>query len=100
MDVCVRKPLIATCSLDKSVRIWNYNEKTLESETYFNEEPYSIAFHPSGFHIVVGFADKLKMLNVLKDKVAVYKEFTMKHVRDVVFSHGGHLFAACSMHSI
>lgn len=24
LDVCIRKPLIATCSSDKSVRIWNY----------------------------------------------------------------------------
>jgi WD40 repeat protein len=24
IDVCIRKPLIATCSMDKSVRIWNY----------------------------------------------------------------------------
>ena len=24
LDVCTRKPLIATCSLDRSLRIWNY----------------------------------------------------------------------------
>lgn len=24
LDVCIRKPLIATCSLDRSVRVWNY----------------------------------------------------------------------------
>ncbi len=24
MDVCVRKPLIATASKDKTVKIWNY----------------------------------------------------------------------------
>lgn len=26
VDICIRKPLIATCSLDKSVRIWNYEK--------------------------------------------------------------------------
>jgi WD40 repeat protein len=25
IDVCTRKPLIATCSLDRSIRIWNYD---------------------------------------------------------------------------
>ena len=30
LDVCVRKQLIATCSLDQSVRIWNYATKSLE----------------------------------------------------------------------
>lgn len=27
LDICIRKPLIATCSLDCSVRIWNYETK-------------------------------------------------------------------------
>lgn len=24
VDVCIRKPIIATCSTDRSVRIWNF----------------------------------------------------------------------------
>ncbi|MGH0169155.1 UNVERIFIED_CONTAM: hypothetical protein FKN15_005121 [Acipenser sinensis] len=27
LDICIRKPLIATCSLDRSVRIWNYETR-------------------------------------------------------------------------
>lgn len=30
MDMCIRKQLIATCGLDKTVRIWNYADWTLE----------------------------------------------------------------------
>jgi cilia- and flagella-associated protein 57 len=30
LDVCIRKQLIVTCSKDKSVKIWNYVNKTLE----------------------------------------------------------------------
>lgn len=30
MDVALRKPLVATCSVDHSVRVWNYLEKRLE----------------------------------------------------------------------
>lgn len=29
MDVCVRKPLIATASKDKTIKIWNYEERTV-----------------------------------------------------------------------
>ena len=28
LDTCVRKPLVATCGTDKSVRIWNYLDKS------------------------------------------------------------------------
>ena len=27
LDVCIRKPLVSTCSLDRTVRIWNYENK-------------------------------------------------------------------------
>ena len=27
LDVCLRKSLVATCSADRTVRIWNYLEK-------------------------------------------------------------------------
>lgn len=30
LDTCARKPIIATCGADKSIRIWNYLEKTVE----------------------------------------------------------------------
>jgi hypothetical protein len=55
MDLCVRKPLIVTAGIDKYIRIWNYEEKTLECYKSFAEEVYSVSIHPSGFHLVVGF---------------------------------------------
>lgn len=30
LDICVRKQLLATCSTDKTVRIWNYHHRSLE----------------------------------------------------------------------
>ena len=56
VDTCIRKPLVATCGLDKSVRIWNYVDKVLELYKYFNEEAHSVAFHPSGLHLLVGLS--------------------------------------------
>ena len=96
LDVCIRKPLIVTCGLDKSVRIWNYMDRKLEVEAFFNEEPYSVAFHPSGFHIIVGFADKLRLMNVFRDVLKPYKDLQIKACKDVRFSHGGHMFAVAN----
>ncbi|XP_018608707.1 cilia- and flagella-associated protein 57 [Scleropages formosus] len=94
LSVCIRKPLVATCSLDHSVRIWNYDTNTLELYKGFQEEAYSIALHPSGLFVLVGFADKLRWMNLLIDDIRTFKEFTVRGCRECVFSHGGHLFAA------
>lgn len=96
MDVCIRKPLVVTCGEDNSVRIWNYIEHSLEVMSTFNEEPYSVAFHPSGFHIVVGFADKLRMMNIFNNSIKSYKDINIRACTEVRFSHGGHLFAAAT----
>ncbi|XP_060782965.1 cilia- and flagella-associated protein 57 [Neoarius graeffei] len=94
LSVCIRKPLIATCSMDHSIRIWNYETGALELYKEFQEESYSVALHPSGLFILVGFADKLRLLNLLIDDIRTFKEFTVRSCRECVFSHGGHMFAA------
>jgi len=94
LDVCIRKPLIATCSLDGSVRIWNYETCHLELYKEFAEEAYSIALHPSGLYILVGFSDKLRLMNLLIDDIRTFKEFTIRGCKECSFSNGGHMFAA------
>jgi len=66
MDICIKKNIVATCSIDKSVRIWNNSVQppTLEICEVFNDEAYSVALHPSGFHVIVGFTDRVRMMNV------------------------------------
>ncbi|MCJ8731889.1 hypothetical protein PDJAM_G00204930 [Pangasius djambal] len=94
LSVCIRKPLIATCSMDHSIRIWNYETGALELYKEFQEESYSVALHPSGLFILAGFSDKLRLMNLLIDDIRTFKEFTVRSCRECVFSHGGHMFAA------
>lgn len=51
LDMCVRQPLIATCSLDRSVHLWNYVDRSCELTKTFSEEAYSIAIHPTGLQV-------------------------------------------------
>ncbi|KAJ3363138.1 Cilia- and flagella-associated protein 57 [Allomyces javanicus] len=94
MDTCVRKPLIVTCSSDRSVRVWNYLDSTSELVKFFPEEAHSIAFHPSGLYILVGFSDKLRLMNLLIDDIRTFREFAIRGCRECRFSHGGQYFAA------
>ncbi|XP_076604319.1 cilia and flagella associated protein 57 [Chaetodon auriga] len=96
LSICIRKPLVATSSLDHSVRIWNYETKVLELYKEFQEEAHSVALHPTGLFILVGFSDKLRLMNLLIDDIRTFKEFTVRGCRECAFSHGGHMFAAVS----
>jgi WD40 repeat protein len=100
IDVCLKKNLIVTCSHDNSIRIWNYITKTLEICEVYLDEPMSVAFHPSGFHIVVGFVDRVRMMNVFSRNIKSYKEIPIKGCREIKFSHGGAFFACANQYAI
>lgn len=49
----------------------------------FAEEAYSIALHPSGLYVLVGFSDKLRLMNLLIDDIRAFKELTIRGCREV-----------------
>ena len=92
--------MVATCSLDRTVKIWNFKEITLENDKQFEEPAYAVAFHPSGFHLVVGFADKIRMMNILMNDLVTYKEIPIKGCKEIAFTDCGDRFAVCNGSSI
>ena len=94
LSVCFCRPVVATVGMDHTVRLWNY--LTWECEISFytgQEEPISVSIHPSGFHILVGFKERVRMYNVLKNTLKEYKSMPLKNCRELKFSSGGALFA-------
>jgi WD40 repeat protein len=68
MDVCLKKEIVATCSSDRTVRVWDYSAKNeLKPKIFsqFEDEATCLAIHPSGFHMVVGFSEFVLCLNIL-----------------------------------
>lgn len=51
LDISVRRPLLATCSNDRSVRLWNYAERSCDLVKIFADDLYSVAIHPSGLQV-------------------------------------------------
>ena len=94
LSCAVRKPLVATSSNDRTVRVWNYSTNTIEFWKDFSEEVYTVSIHPAGHQLLAGFSDKLRLLNILIDDFRVVREFPIRGCREVSFSNGGHLFAA------
>lgn len=81
LDVCVRKPLVVTAAVDNSIRIWNYIEKSLEFKKFYQEEIFSVSIHPSGLYLLVSFADKLRLMNMLLDDLRTFKDFNIRACR-------------------
>lgn len=93
LDICIRKPLVATSSTDRTVRIWNTLEHTVEVIKYFNSEPGAVALHPSGLHILVCFHDRVRFMNLYGDNIQEFKVFPLRAVSEVKFSVGGQYFS-------
>jgi cilia- and flagella-associated protein 57 len=55
------------------VRVWNFVEHKQLLCKHFTEEPFSVALHPSGQHLIVGFSDKLRLMNLLMDDMRTYR---------------------------
>lgn len=96
LDVCIKKQMLATCATDRTVRIWSYNQSnhfTLDLCEAFNEDTYSLALHPSGFHIVIGFSECIRMMNILNNHLVQFKSIAIKNCKEIQFAHGGQYFA-------
>ncbi|CAF2959691.1 unnamed protein product [Rotaria sp. Silwood2] len=93
LDIAVQKPLFISSGDDHTVRLWNYETNTIEQMKLYNESVYAITMHPSGHQIVVAFASKVSLMNVLIDGFATVKEYPIHAAHQVKFSNGGHLFA-------
>jgi WD40 repeat protein len=81
--LCIKKPLVVTSSGDKSIRIWNYLTGTCDLVKYFGDEPQSVSLHPSGLYMLVGFSDKLRMMNILMDDLRPVREFPIRACKEV-----------------
>jgi len=53
----------------------------------FSEECFSIAIHPSGHHVLVGFAQRLRFMNVLIDDIKTFCEFEIRNCSEVCLNN-------------
>jgi hypothetical protein len=94
LSTCFCCPIIATVGTDRTIRIWDY--VTWECVISFHtpqEEPVCVTIHPSGFHLLVGFKERIRMYNILKGELKEYRSLPIKNCRQLRFSSGGNIFA-------
>eukprot|EP00760_Papus_ankaliazontas_P039396 PhM_4_TR9553/c0_g1_i1/m.15448 len=97
MDACLQRPIVVTASIDHTVRIWNYQRKRVELVKNLEDEALSIAVHPTGLRIVVGFKQGMNVYDVLQDDLHFCDELHVKSCYEVKFSPGGQYIAAIAL---
>jgi hypothetical protein len=84
-------------------------EMNLEAMKEFEEPASAIAFHPAGYHLVVAFVNKIRILNIfLEDAqnneqfgtLSTFKDIGVKKCEEIQFSPGGQFFALCHQNKI
>lgn len=56
---------------------------SLDLHKEFTEEAHSVALHPSGLFVLVGFSEKLRLMSLLINDLRPYKEFPIRGCREV-----------------
>jgi WD40 repeat protein len=107
LATCVRKPIFVSAGADRTIRVWSHlkspagtpqadRRPEVELVKRFSEGIHSLALHPSGLHLLVGFESGLQLMNLLMEDIRPVKDLPIRRCTALAFSHGGALFAAAN----
>lgn len=96
VDTCIQRPLVVTAGRDGDIFLWNTITNVVEMRKHFHEEIFSVALHPSGLHMMIGFGNSLRIFNVYEKDLCEYKRLSIRASISCCFSHGGQYFAVAN----
>ena len=96
---------------DSTIRVWNYDTGecelnksyvSLQKEFQSSNQTYlqSIALHPSGIYLAIGFIDKVKIYHLMQSEIRLYRSLDIKNCHVMKFSNGGQLLACVDLKDI
>ena len=76
---------MVTCGEDRTIRLWDYQRWRCELSHECTEEPMAVALHPTGFQLLVGFKERVRVFNVLHKEMKVYREVSITKCREIQY---------------
>lgn len=75
IDSCYERPILMSCGMnDEMVYVWNYAQKRkIAKFDCKNDEPLSLAIHPSGYYAAVGFNERLTTFHILAESIKSHR---------------------------
>ena len=91
------KTLLVTIGEDQHLRLWHKTSHWQGCIDHrFQENPLSLAIHPGGTQVAVGFKETFKVFAVLEDSLFGEMDIVVKSCYAVAYSPGGQYLAANS----
>ncbi|XP_015903348.2 cilia- and flagella-associated protein 57-like [Parasteatoda tepidariorum] len=86
---CARgRSLIATCSKNIFI-LWNYESKNQEAYLKFKDEILSMALHPTGLYVAIGFKYYARVCTIVCNGLKDKKTLKVESCSKISFSNGG-----------
>ena len=93
----IMKPSESTLIIYTVYLIVSLSLSSLDVAKEFQEEAYSVAIHPSGLFLLVGFSEKLRLMNVLIDDIRPFKEIMIRGCREVRMGNDMQIITSLSL---
>lgn len=97
ISASIAKSLLASIGEDKHLRLWDYeNDWQGRLSHRFLEMPQTVALHPFGVQVAVGFRESLKVYFILYDRLSAALDIGCKNCSAVAYSSSGKYLAAAN----
>lgn len=99
---CLLKPLVATGSVDETVRVWDYTKWRGGGDIVFDcsdsgdGTPHCLSLHPAGQQLVVGFGARVRLFSLLYDELKPLRSLSITKCAALAYCHAGHRLAVAS----
>ena len=104
LATCLKKPCIVTTSLDRTLRLYNYDFAggmlKLQLCEMVDAPIISLDLHPSGMYCVAATQNALRYYTVCQRRFVMYNSTPIKDCNLIRFSRGGHMFACQEQNDI
>jgi len=104
---CLLRPLVATGSVDETVRVWDYTKWRGGGDVVFDcsdsgdGTPHCLSLHPAGQQLVVGFGARVRLFSLLYDDLKPLRDLPVTKCAALAYCHAGHRLAiAASSHGV
>jgi WD40 repeat protein len=100
-DMALQRPLLVTISSEGYARVWSYDKPVrCEFVEKLDDSPLAVAVHHNGLQVLISFRDKVRLYNILKNKLTVYKDTSLRSCQILRFSCGCQLWAGAQSSNI